>query len=70
MKNLNCTAKQAFFNARKQDGDVKDIAEMTGYSTSHITNVINGNRKVNDDIADYMYCLTRRRIKNSNRKIK
>ena len=65
MTKLNSPSKHAFYNARKRNGDSKEIAEVTGYSNSHVTNVINGNRKVNKDIADYMYIMSRRRIKNS-----
>lgn len=67
MSKLNCTAKQAFWNARKQDGDVQTISEVTGYSVSHVANVIAGRRRNNDIIADAMYHVSRRRVKNSNR---
>lgn len=63
MSNLNSTAKLAFYNARKREGDTKRIAEMTGYSTSHITNIINGNRNVNDEVANAMYKISARRQK-------
>ena len=42
MRRLNSTAKLAFYNARKRSGDTQRIADMTGYSTSHITNITNG----------------------------
>ena len=63
MSNLNSTAKLAFYNARKREGDTKRIAEMTGYSTSHITNIINGNRNINDEVANAMYKISARRQK-------
>lgn len=62
---LNSTAKLAFYSARKRSGDAARLSETTGYSTSHITNVINGNRSVNPTIADAMYNISRRRLKTS-----
>ena len=63
------TAKLAFYNARKRSGDTQRIADMTGYSTSHITNITNGARSVNEDVADAMYSISRRRQKNSEREM-
>jgi plasmid maintenance system antidote protein VapI len=60
---LNSTAKLAFYNARKRDGDVKRLAETTGYSVSHITNIMNGTRNVNDEVANAMYKISARRQK-------
>ena len=62
---LNRTAKQAFFTARKRSGDVSRISEMTGYSSSHVTSIMNGNRNVNDTVANAMYSISARRKKNS-----
>lgn len=62
---LNRTAKLSFFNNRKRNGDVTRIADETGYSVSHISNMISGTRRVTDVAANAMYNLTRRRIKNS-----
>ena len=62
---LNSTAKLAFYSARKRTGDVARLSEATGYSTSHITNVMNGNRSVNPIIANAMYNISRRRLKTS-----
>ena len=62
---LNRTAKQAFFTARKRSGDVSRISEMTGYSTSHVTSIMNGNRNVNDTVANAMYSISARHQKNS-----
>lgn len=64
MKRLNRTAKQAFYNARKRQGDVTRISDSTGYSTSHITNVLSGRRSVNQTLANEMYRISSRRIKN------
>ena len=60
---LNSTAKLAFYNARKRDGDVKRLAETTGYSVSHITNIMNGTRNINDEVANAMYKISARRQK-------
>jgi hypothetical protein len=62
---LNRTAKLSFFNNRKRNGDVTRIADETGYSVSHVSNMISGARRVTDVAANAMYNLTRRRIKNS-----
>jgi len=62
---LNRTAKLSFFTHRQRTGDVTRIAEETGYSVSHVSNMINGVRKVTDVAANAMYNLTRRRQKNA-----
>jgi hypothetical protein len=62
---LNSTAKLAFYNARKRSGDAARLSEVTGYSTSHITNVMNGNRSINPTIANAMYRISARRAKTS-----
>ena len=62
---MNKTAKLAFFKARKRTGDTTRIAEETGYSVSHVSNMTSGTRRVTNPVANAMYMLTRRRIKNS-----
>ena len=62
---LNRTAKLAFFKARQRRGDVTNVAENTGYSVSHTSNVIAGRRSVPQTMANEMYSITRRRTKNS-----
>ena len=62
---LNRTAKLSFFTHRQKTGDLTRLSEETGYSVSHLSNVTNGARRVNDTIANAMYMLTRRRVKNS-----
>ena len=62
---LNRTAKLAFYKARRRQGDNTRLAETTGYSESHISNVTSGTRSVNDTIANAMYNLTRRRTKST-----
>jgi len=61
---LNRTAKLSFFTHRQKVGDLTRLSEETGYSVSHLSNVTNGYRRVNDTIANAMYNLTRRRMKN------
>jgi ABC-type molybdenum transport system ATPase subunit/photorepair protein PhrA len=60
---LNRTAKLSFFTHRQKQGDLTKLAETTGYSVSHLSNITNGARKVNNLIANAMYMLTRRRQK-------
>lgn len=68
-RRLNRTAKLSFFTARKRQGDATRIAENTGYSLSHVVNVMNGNRTVPQVMADEMYNISRRRIKNSEKEM-
>ena len=65
MKKLNRTAKLAFYTARNRKGDIDRIAENTSYSVSHISNVVAGRRSVPQDMANEMYRISRRRMKNS-----
>ena len=62
---LNRTAKLSFFTHRQKQGDLTRLSEETDYSVSHLSNITNGRRRVNDTIANAMYMLTRRRVKNS-----
>jgi len=62
-KRMNRTAVLSFYNARKRNGDATRLSEMTGLSTSHISNVTSGRRSVNIELADAMYSISRRRIK-------
>jgi hypothetical protein len=68
-RKLNRTAKLSFFTARKRQGDATRIAENTGYSLSHVVNVMNGNRTVPQTMANEMYNISRRRIKNSEKEM-
>ena len=63
MRKLNRTAKLAFYNARQRKGDTTRLAETTGSSVSHVSNIINGRRSVNQDVANAMYNMSRRRMK-------
>jgi hypothetical protein len=62
---LNRTAKLAFYNARKRQGDTARLAEETGYTTRFVNYVKRGERSVNDTLANAMYNLSRRRAKNA-----
>jgi hypothetical protein len=66
---LNRTAKQAFYVARSRKGDVTRLSENTGYSVSHISNVLAGRRSVNNTIANSMYRMSYRRMKNSEKAV-
>jgi hypothetical protein len=62
---MNKTAKLAFYTARKRSGDTKRLAEATGYTTRFVNYVLNGERNVNDELANEMYKMSYRRVKNS-----
>ena len=62
---LNRTAKLSFFTHRQKQGDLTRLSDETGYSVSHLSNVVNRRRKVNNTIANAMYMVARRRQKNS-----
>ena len=66
-RKLNRTAKQAFFSARQRQGDATRLAEATGYSVSHVNNVIAGRRNVPQILANEMYNISRRRMTNRER---
>jgi lambda repressor-like predicted transcriptional regulator len=62
---LNRTAKLSFFTHRQKNGDLTRLSDETGYSVSHLSNVVNRRRKVNNTIANAMYMVARRRQKNA-----
>lgn len=61
-RRMNRTAILSFYTKRSLRGDNQRLAEETGYSESHISNVKNGNRRINDTIANAMYYISRRRV--------
>lgn len=65
MSKLNKTAKLAFYTARKRQGDTPRLAETTGFTPRFINYVVRGERNVNDTLANAMYSISRRRVKNS-----
>jgi hypothetical protein len=58
---MNNTAILMFYRARARRGDVQRLAETTGYSESHISNVKTGRRSINNTIANAMYYISYRR---------
>lgn len=64
-KRLNKTAKLSFYTARKRDGDTQRLSENTGLSTRFVNYVKNGERTINNELANEMYNISRRRMKNS-----
>jgi hypothetical protein len=60
-RKMNSNAILSFFNARKRRGDITRISNKTGYSLSHVSNVVSGRRSVNENLADAMYYISRRR---------
>jgi hypothetical protein len=62
---MNRTAKLAHYSARKRKHDTSYLSETTGYSVSHISNVLAGRRSVSESLANEMYKLSCRRQKNS-----
>jgi hypothetical protein len=56
-------AKIASINSRKRTGDVTRVSSRTGYSVSHVSDVLNGHY-VNERIINSAYDLTRGRIQN------
>lgn len=62
---LNRTAKLSFFKNRQRNGDVAKIAETTGYTERMVYYILRGERRVNQIVANAMYNLTRRRMRNT-----
>ena len=63
-RKVNRGAKVGFFKNRQRRGDQQRLAEVTGYSESHISNVLNYRRRIPQLLANAMYRMTYRRIKN------
>lgn len=62
-KRMNRTAILAFYKKRQLRGDNARLSDETGYSESHISNVKARRRRINDEIANAMYYVSRRRVK-------
>lgn len=62
-RRMNRTAILSFYNNRSLRGDNVRLSYETGYSESHISNVKAGRRRINDTIANAMYYISRRRVK-------
>ena len=63
-RKLNRGAKVMFFKYRQRKGDQVRLADVTGYSESHISNVLNYRRRIPQLLANAMYRMTYRRLKN------
>lgn len=63
-RKLTAGAKRAIIASRKRQGDGTQIAFRTGYSESHVSNVLHG-RYENQGILNFAYNMVRGRRKNS-----
>ena len=61
-RQLNKTAKQAFYIVRQRRGDVTRLSETTGLSVGQVSNVVAGRRSVSQELANEMYNISRRRV--------
>lgn len=62
-RRMNRTAILRFYLMRARRGDGQRLAAETGYSESHISNVKHGRRRINNDIANAMYYISRNRVR-------
>jgi len=63
-RKLTARAKRAIIASRKRQGDGIRIAFLTGYSESHVSNVLHGRYK-NEHILNFAYNMVRGRLKNT-----
>lgn len=54
-KKLSLNEKVSYFKTRKQPGDITNVADDTGYSVSHVSNIVAGRRNVNEVIGNALY---------------
>jgi hypothetical protein len=62
-KRMNKTAILAFYKKRELRGDNARLSDETGYSESHISNVKAGRRRITNELANAMYYISRRRVR-------
>jgi hypothetical protein len=62
-KRMNRTAILSFYKKRELRGDNARLSEETGYSESHISNVKAGRRRITNELANAMYYISRRRVR-------
>jgi hypothetical protein len=62
-KRMNRTAILAFYKKRELRGDNSRLSYETGYSESHISNVKAGRRRITNELANAMYYISRRRVR-------
>jgi len=60
---ISTTAKVASINSRRRNGDVTKVADRTGFSTSYVSDVLNGHY-TNERIINNAYDMTRGRMQN------
>ena len=63
-KKLSYAQKLAIVNRRQRTGDVANMAYRTGYSTTHVSDVLSG-KEFNERILNATYDLLRKRKANS-----
>jgi hypothetical protein len=61
---LTYIQKAALVNRKLRTGDITRIAENTGYSTTHVSDVASG-KYFNDQLMNSLYDLTRGRVSNA-----
>jgi len=61
---LTYIQKVSRINRKLRMGDVTNVANSTGYSTTHVSDVLSG-KKFNDKILNSLYDKTRGRISNA-----
>jgi len=64
MKKLSNLQKWFYYIKRKRIEDINYLHMVTGYSKSHLYNIINGNRTLNKYMADTLYLMCFRRKRN------
>jgi len=62
-RRMNRTAILSFYKHRELRGDNARLSYETGYSESHISNVKAGRRSIPMGLANAMYYISRRRVK-------
>jgi hypothetical protein len=63
-RKLTYIQKMSLINRKLRMGDVSTVAEATGYSTTHVSDVLSG-KQFNDRIVNEAYDYTRGRLANT-----
>lgn len=61
---LSYIQKVSRVNRKLRTGDISKIADETGYSTTHVSDVVSG-KYFNESIVNRIYDLTRNRVSNA-----
>jgi len=64
MKKLSWWDKVNYYKKRKRKGDIDLLQTISGYSKSHIYNMINFNRIASNSFANNLYLISFRRKRN------